>query len=85
MRLSNASLPIAATICQTNPNTGQCLATPAPTVTTTINQNQNQTWTAFLQASGTVPSDPANFRAFFEFLDTNGVVRGSTSTAVTTQ
>jgi virginiamycin B lyase len=85
VRLSNASLPIAATICQTNPSNGQCLATPAATVTTTINQNQNQTWTAFLQASGTVAPDPANSRAFFEFVDSNGVVRGSTSTAVTTQ
>jgi virginiamycin B lyase len=85
VRLSNASLPIAATVCQTNPSNGQCLATPTPTVTTTINQNQNQTWTAFLQASGTVAPDPANSRAFFEFVDSNGVVRGSTSTAVTTQ
>jgi hypothetical protein len=36
-------------------------------------------------ASGTVAADPANSRAFFEFVDSNGVVRGSTSTAVTTQ
>jgi virginiamycin B lyase len=85
VRLSNASLPIAATVCQSNPSTGQCLAPAAPTVTTTINQNQNQTWTAFLQASGAVTPDPASSRAFFEFVDQNGVVRGSTSTAVTTQ
>jgi murein DD-endopeptidase MepM/ murein hydrolase activator NlpD len=85
VRLSNSTMPINSTICQTNPNTGQCLVTPAPTVTTTINQNQNTTWGAFLQATGAIAPDPANFRAFVEFLDANGIVRGSTSTAVTTQ
>src|SRR6266567_3173637 len=85
VRPSNPTMPLLATICQSNPNTGQCLVTPAPTITTTINQNQNTTWSAFLQATGPIAPDPANFRAFFEFVDANGIVRGSTSTAVTTQ
>jgi virginiamycin B lyase len=84
-RLSNPSLPITATVCQTNPMTAACLATPSATVTTTINTGQTPTWAVFLSASGTVNADPANNRVFFEFVDSGGIVRGSTSTAVTTQ
>jgi virginiamycin B lyase len=84
-RLSNPSLPITATVCQTNPSTAACLATPSATVTATINNNQTSTWAAFLTASGTVNPDPAANRVFFEFVDSGGIVRGSTSTAVTTQ
>jgi hypothetical protein len=83
--VSPNSLPLTATVCQTNPNTGQCLSTPSASVTTTINQNQNTTWSAFLQATGQILADPAHNRVFFQFVDSNGVVRGSTSTAVTTQ
>ena len=36
-------------------------------------------------ASGAVAQDPAKNRVYFEFVDSSGVVRGSTSTAVTTQ
>jgi hypothetical protein len=82
---SNTSMPLAATVCQTNPANGQCLQTPGPTATATINQNQNTTWSAFLHATGVIPQDPANNRVIFQFTDANGVVRGSTSTAVTTQ
>jgi virginiamycin B lyase len=84
-RLSNPSLPITATVCQTNPQTAACLATPSSSVTTTINTNQTSTWAAFLTASGAVNPDPAANRVFFEFVDSGGIVRGSTSTAVTTQ
>jgi hypothetical protein len=83
--LSNSTMPLTATVCQTNPSTGQCLAPPAPSVTTTINQNQNTTWTVFLTASGTIAQDPANNRVIFGFIDGNGVPRGATSTAVTSQ
>jgi hypothetical protein len=84
-RPSNSQMALSTTVCQTNPSDGKCLTTPAPTITATINQNQNTTWSAFLQANGPIPPDPANNRVFFEFLDSGGVVRGSTSTAVTTQ
>jgi streptogramin lyase len=84
-RLSNASLPITATVCQTDPHTAACLATASATVTSTINTNQTSTWAVFLAASGAVNADPANNRVFFEFVDSGGTVRGSTSTAVTTQ
>jgi hypothetical protein len=83
--LSQASMPLTATVCQTNPSNGQCMSTPSASVTTTINQNQNTTWSVFLQANGPITADPAHNRVYFEFVDSNGVVRGSTSTAVTTQ
>ena len=83
--LANSTMPLTATVCQTNSSTGQCVAPPSASVTTTINQNQNTTWTAFLTASGTITQNPASNRVFFEFLDRGGIVRGSTSVAVTTQ
>jgi virginiamycin B lyase len=83
--LSNSTMPLTATVCQTNPNTGQCLAPPTASVTTTIGADQNTTWTAFLTASGAIAQDAANNRVFFEFVDGSALVRGSTSTAVTTQ
>jgi virginiamycin B lyase len=84
-RLSNASLPITATVCQTDPNTSACLATPSASVTITLNNNQTSTWAVFLAATGAVNPDPASNRVYLEFVDSGGVVRGSTSTAVTTQ
>jgi virginiamycin B lyase len=84
-RLSNPSLPVTATVCQTDPKTAVCLATPSASVTTTIDNGQTPTWAAFLTASGTVNLDPAINRVFFEFVDSGGIVRGSTSVAVTTK
>lgn len=85
VRLSNSSLPVTALVCETNPQTAVCKAPPSATVTRSVATNENATWAAFLTATGTVNSDPAKSRAFFEFVDAGGVVRGSTSTAVTTQ
>jgi virginiamycin B lyase len=79
------TMPMTATICQTNPSTGQCLTPPATTITAAINQNQNTTWTAFLQATGPIAQDPARNRVTFQFVDADGVIRGATSTAATTQ
>ncbi len=84
-RVTGTSTPIAATVCQTNSSTGQCLAPAAATATKTIATGEITTWGAFLQASGAVAPDPATNRVFFEFVDAGGIVRGSTSTAVTTQ
>lgn len=84
VRFSDAAMPITATVCQTDASTGQCLTPPATTITATVQQNQNTTWSAFLRPTATIAADPATHRAFFEFVDANGVVRGSTSTAVTT-
>jgi hypothetical protein len=45
-RPSDPAMALTTTVCQTNPNTGQCLSPAAPTATATINQNQNTTWSA---------------------------------------
>jgi hypothetical protein len=56
-------MPLTAAVCQTNPDSGQCLAPASSTVTTTIANNQNTTWTAFWTASGTIHPDARKIRA----------------------
>jgi hypothetical protein len=83
-----ANLPLAITLCQTNPSSGACLAPPVPAssgVSTTIAANTTPTFAIFATAGGVVPFDPANSRIFVEFSDAGEVVRGSTSVAVETQ
>jgi streptogramin lyase len=86
-RFLDASTQATTLVCETfssGPQLGQCKATPSATVTRTINTNENTTWTAFITATGTIPADPAKHRAIFQFED-GPAIRGSTSTAVTTQ
>ena len=80
-----ATLPVTITLCQTNPQTGQCLQTPSATVTTTINSNATPTFGIFVSASGAVAFNPANNRIFVTFTDSTNTVRGETSVAVETQ
>ena len=80
-----ASLPVTITLCQTNPQTGQCLQTPSATVTTTINSNATPTFGIFVSASAAVALNPANNRIFVTFTDSTNAVRGETSVAVETQ
>jgi virginiamycin B lyase len=79
------SLPLAISLCQTDPASGQCTSSVGPSVTTTINANATPTFAIFATASGTVPFDPANNRIFVSFSDAGGTIRGSTSVAVETQ
>jgi hypothetical protein len=80
----STTLPVTLTICQTNPQTGQCLVLPpTPSVTTTINADATPTFSIFATASGSVPFLPAVNRIFVQFSDSGSVVRGSTSVAVT--
>jgi hypothetical protein len=83
--ISDPSLPLAVSICQTNSSTGQCLAPPTPGVSQTINTDDTPTFAIFASSSGIVPFVPANNRIAVQFTDTNGTVRGSTSVAVETQ
>jgi streptogramin lyase len=80
-----ATLPLAISLCQTNPMTGQCISSVGPNVTTTINANATPTFGIFATANGAVPFDPANNRIFVSFSDAGGTIRGSTSVAVETQ
>jgi hypothetical protein len=79
-----ANLPVALSICETNPATGTCLAAPAGTVTTQINGNATPTFGVFVAGSDVVPFDPARHRIFVQFEDAAGITRGSTSVAVQT-
>jgi len=79
------TLPLAISLCQTDPTSGQCISSVGPSVTTTINANATPTFAIFATASGTVPFVPQTNRIFVEFSDANAVVRGSTSVAVETQ
>jgi hypothetical protein len=81
----SATLPLAISLCQTNPASGQCISSIGSTVTTTINANATPTFAIFATASGSVPFVPQTNRIFVEFSDAGGTVRGSTSVAVETQ
>ena len=78
------TLPVGISICQSNPATGQCISPVQSSVVTTIDSNETAAFVIFLNASGTIPFDPANSRVFVRFRDGGGVTRGSTSVAVRT-
>jgi subtilase family serine protease len=80
-----ATLPVSITLCQTNSQTGQCLAPPSATVTTSIASNATPTFGIFVNASAPVTFDPANNRIIVTFTDSTNAVRGATSVAVETQ
>jgi hypothetical protein len=80
----SATLPLTATICQTNPASGACLAAPASTVTLTDTAGTTPTFSVFVNASAPIALDAANSRLFVRFKDANGVSHGATSVAVET-
>jgi IPT/TIG domain len=80
-----ATLALTPTICQSNPSTGACLATPGSSVTVNFTTGLTPTFSIFLKATGAIPLDPANSRVFVRFKDSAGALHGSTSVAVDTQ
>ena len=64
-----ATLPLTATICQTDPITAQCLAPPAATVAVTYSVLAGPTFSVFLHATGPIPFDPAASRVNVRFQD----------------
>jgi hypothetical protein len=83
--VTTVSLPVALSICESNPADGQCLSAPASSTTSTVNAGFTPTYSVFATATGTVPFDPALNRIVVTFRDGGGVVRGRTSVAVRTQ
>lgn len=79
-----ASLPLSISLCQTNPQSGQCLQPPSATVTTTIGANATPTFAIFVSASSSVPFSPADNRILVTFADSTNAIRGETSVAVLT-
>ena len=78
------SLPLAITVCRTDPATSQCQAPPAPAVTVNIAAGAQPSFAVFATASGSIAFDPANSRITARFKDAGGLTRGATSVAVTT-
>lgn len=78
------ALPIALTICLSNPANGQCLTAPAPSVQVPVNANETPTFSVFVFGQGTpVGFDPAVNRVFVRFT-AGGATAGATSVAVKT-
>jgi hypothetical protein len=67
----SVSLPVKLSLCQTNPTSGNCLASPQTSVTTTIAANATPTFGVFVAGSGTVSSSPGVNRVFVTFTDSN--------------
>lgn len=77
---------VSVTMCETTGNAnGACLSAPQASLNFTHDQNSVRTFTVLVRGSGqAVANDPARNRVQLEFVDGGGVVRGSTSVAVTT-
>lgn len=80
-----SSLSVNLAVCQTDPNSGACLASPAVNVVTTIAANATPSFAVFVTGSGVVSDSPGVNRVFVRFTDAGGVLRGETSIAVRTQ
>ena len=78
----SATVPVTASICQTGAD-GQCLQTPTLTTSLTLPANGTASFGVFVYANGEIPFYPAGARVFVRFADSNQVVRGATSVAVT--
>jgi sugar lactone lactonase YvrE len=63
-------LPLTATVCQTDPASGQCLAPPAATLSVNFSAGAAPTFSAFLSATGPIAFDPAASRVYFRFSQT---------------
>jgi len=78
------TIPAVLSVCETDPATSQCLASPSPSVSTTIAGSAQPTFAVFIQGQSDIPLSPAANRVFLRFTDGSGNVRGSTSVAVET-
>jgi hypothetical protein len=83
----SAILPVALSLCQTNPVNGVCInpSAPAPSVTAQINPNETPTFAIFAQGGGTIPFNPGVNRINVRFMTQGGGTVGSTSVALRTQ
>ena len=83
----SAVLPVDLLVCESNPETGACLAPPTETVVVAMEASSTFTFSVFalLSENGAVMAfDPGANRAFVRFENSSGEVRGSTSVALRT-
>jgi len=79
-----ATLPAQATICQTDPASGQCLSAPAASVSVNFASGAAPTFSVFVTATGAIPFAPAASRVYVAFADASSVLHGLTSVAIET-
>ncbi len=77
-------LPVSLTVCQTNPQSGVCMAPPSTIVMTQIDAKATPTFAIFVTGQKAVQFSPATNCIFVRFVS-GGVTRGATSVAVQTQ
>lgn len=76
-------LPITANICQTDRTTGQCIASPAPSVAMDFQAGATATFSVFLQSSAPIALAPSYARVFVRFGSVTATAPlGATSVAV---
>lgn len=80
--VSFASPALSLNVCETNPNTGQCLSPPTASVLSNVSDNGTPTFSVFINATGAIPFMPDQNRIAVIFSDPTGNVRGATSVAV---
>lgn len=80
----DAYLPVQLTLCQTDPSSGQCLATPAAAISLSFAGQATPTFSVFARSFGPIAFAPASSRIFVRFKDAAGGLHGSTSVAVMT-
>ena len=82
----DATLPVALSVCETDPVTAACVNPVTPSsapVIVDVASGAAPTFGIFVDSSGPIPFDPGANRLFLRFKDTTGATRGSTSVAVT--
>ena len=75
-------LPVVLSLCETNPATGACLASPGESVQVEVVSGATPTFSIFSSATDAIANDPAINRVFISFVDSNGIVRGGTSVGI---
>lgn len=79
------ALPVELDVCQIDAITAACITPRGDSATTLMDQNVGAFFAVFARdtSTGGIPFDPANSRIFLRFFDGNGVLRSSTSAAIT--
>ena len=81
-----ATLPVEIDLCETNSNTGQCLAPPAKSVKlSSLPSGANRSFSVFVTAKSSIADDPSANRISVLFKNSHGSIEASGSVAVTTK